>query len=165
MKTLAATVFLAALSFVPPQGKAPPTAAAPQNWADPCPPPAVVAAFLGLTASQAAQFGGLLGQSQAALGGLQQQIAALQAQLDSLVSEPNPDPAAIGNLFLQIHALGQQVAQTIQSFQSQFAALLTAEQAQKVQAVTQAAQLQPVVGAFVALNLAPAPTPLPCQQQ
>jgi hypothetical protein len=33
-----------------------------------------------------------------------------------------------------------------------------------VQAVTQASQLQPVVPAFVALKLAPPPTPLPCQQ-
>jgi hypothetical protein len=35
----------------------------------------------------------------------------------------------------------------------------------RMQAVTQASQLQPFVGAFVALKLAPPPIPLPCQNQ
>jgi Spy/CpxP family protein refolding chaperone len=165
MKRLVVIIFLAVLSFIAPQAKANQIEAPAPKSADQCLPPAVVASFLGFTEAQAAQFGDLLVQFQTTLHGLQEQIAVRQTQLDILLGQPNPHPAIIGSLFLQIHALQQQVAQVIQSFQSQFSSLLTGEQKQKVQAVTQASQLQPVVGAFVALYLVPAPTPLPCQKQ
>ena len=165
MKAFPATAFLAVvLVLMPRAGAAQTTVPAPSS-ADPCPAPAVVVAFLGFTDAQAAQFAGLLGQFETTLHGLQEQIAARQTQLDTLLSQSNPNPAMVGSLVLQIHALQQQVAQAIQGFQSQFAMLLTDEQKQKVQAVAQASQLQPVAGAFVALNLVPAPTPLPCQKQ
>lgn len=164
MKIYAATLFLTVFSSILPQAKVVQTEVPPKS-ADQCLPPAVVASFLQFTDAQAAQFGGLVDQFQATLRGLEEQIAARQAHLEALLSQPHPDPAIVGNMFLQIHALQQQVAQAVQGFQSQFAALLTDEQRQKVQAVTQASQLQPVVGAFVALNLVPAPTPLPCQKQ
>ncbi len=165
MKRLAAIVFVALLLFVARPASATQKPTSPANSTDQCQSPAVVASFLGFTDAQTAQFGDLLNQFQTTVYGLQTQITVRQAQLDALLSQPNPNPAVIGSLFLQIHALQQQVAQAIQSFQSQFAALLTDEQRQKVQAVTLASQLQPVVGAFVALYLAPAPTPLPCQKQ
>ena len=159
MKTQVATGLLAMLLSVSSPVKAD-SSEAPQ-----CPPPAVVAAFLGFTDAEAAQFGTSLGQLQTTLHGVQSQITASEAQLNTLLAQPNPDPATIGGLFLQIHSLQQQAGQAIQSFQTQVASLLTDEQKQKVQAVTLASQLQPVVGAFVALNLVPAPTPLPCQPQ
>ena len=164
MKIYSATLFLAVISLLAPQAGAAQAAAPAPNSGDPCPAPAVVASFLGFTDAQAAQFGGLLGQLEPTLHGLQEQIAARQTQLDTLLSQSNPNPAVVGSFVLQIRALTQQVAQAVQSFQSQFATLLTDEQKQKVQAVAQASQLQPVVGAFVSLNLAPAPTPLPCQK-
>lgn len=165
MKRLAAVAFFFVLSLVVPQAR---SKAAPAfaSSTDPCPPPpAVVASFLGFTPDQAAQFGALLSQFQANLHALQEQTTAQQAQLDNLLNQPHPDPAAVGKLVLQIHALQQQVAQAIQSFQTLFAGLLTAQQMEKVQGVTQASQLQPVVGAFVSLYLVPAPPSLPCQKQ
>jgi hypothetical protein len=78
MKRLAATVFLTVLSFLPPQVKANQIEAPPPSSADQCLPPAVVAAFLGLTETQAAQIGELLGQFQTRLPGLQEQIAVRQ---------------------------------------------------------------------------------------
>lgn len=164
MKRLVSIVFLAMLCSVAPPAKGNPTGDAPLEPADPCQPPAVVASFLDFTDAQAAQFEDLLTQLQATTYGLQQQIATLQAQLDGLLGQPNPDPAVVGSLFLQIHALQLQAAQAIQAFQRQFASLLTDEQQQKVQAVTQAAPLQPVVGPFVVLHLIAAPTPLPCDK-
>jgi Spy/CpxP family protein refolding chaperone len=167
MKTLTATVFLFVLSFIPSQAGATQGSAPPSNSAasDACAPPTLVASFLNFTEPQATQFQALLGQFLPVLQSLQQQIAELQTQLDALLSRPNPNPGQIGSLVLQIHALQQQETQAIENFQNLFASLLTDQQKQKVQAVTQAAQLQPVVGAFVALKLAAAPTPLPCQQQ
>jgi Spy/CpxP family protein refolding chaperone len=165
MNTRAATMFLTMVSFVPLQAKANQTEAPQPKLTDPCVPPVVVASFLGFTDTEAAQLGVFLDQFQTTLHGLQAQIAPRQTQLEVLLGAPIPDPASIGNLLLQIHALQQQVSQAMQSFQTQFASLLTDEQKQKVQAVTQASQLLPVVGAFVVLNLVPAPTPLPCQKQ
>lgn len=162
MKILA---LLLMLSFIPPEAKTVQIEAPPPKSTDQCLPPAVVASFLGFTEAQATQFGALLGQFQSTLRGFEEQIAARQAQLGVLLNQPNPDPAIVGTLVLEIHTLRQQVAQAIQGFESQFAALLTDEQRQKVQALTQASLLQPVVGAFVALHLVPAPKPLPCQKQ
>jgi Spy/CpxP family protein refolding chaperone len=165
MKKLAVTVLLTALSITPLRANANQIESLPPKSVDQCPPPAVVASFLGFTETQAAQFRDLVVQFQTTLHGLQEQMGGRQAQLEVLLGQPSPDPGIIGSLFLQIHALQQQVAQVVKGFQSQFTALLTDEQKQKVLAVAQASQLQPVVGAFVALYLAPAPTPLPCQKQ
>jgi Spy/CpxP family protein refolding chaperone len=121
----------------------------------------VVAKFLGLSEPQAAQLRELLGELQGSASELEQQIGAKQMQLEQLVNSPNPNPQAVGILFLQIQALNRQLAQAIQSFQQRFIELLTAEQRARLGAVQQAAQLQPVVGAFAALHLVlvpPAPS-------
>ena len=165
MKTRSAIVFLAIVSLIPPCARADQIEAPQPNSAGQCSPPAVVEAFLGFADTEAVEFGELLNQFQTTLRGLQEQIAARQTQLEMLLSQPNPDPANIGGLFVQINALQKQVAQATRSLQTQFAILLTDEQKQKVRVVTQASQLQPVVYAFVALNLVPAPMPLPCQKQ
>lgn len=165
MKTLSPTLFLIVLIFSLLPAKAAQTGTPQAKSADQCAPPTVVAALLNLSEAQTAQFATLLDQFQPTLQGLFEQITVLQTQLDVWLSQPNPNPAVIGNLLLQIHALQQQLAQAIQNYQTLFASLLTDAQKQRVQAVTQASQLQPVVGAFVALKLAPVPTPLPCQQQ
>jgi peptidoglycan hydrolase CwlO-like protein len=164
MNRLAAIAFLEVLSLVVPQVRGKEVTASPNSTGQ-CPPPAVVASFLGFTEGQAAQFGELLSQFQTTVRPLQEQIATRQAQLDSLLNKSQPNPAEIGRLILEIHALQQQVAQAIESYQSGFAGLLTGEQREKVQQVAGASQLQPVVGAFVALHLVPPPSPLPCQKE
>ena len=161
MKTRAVTAFLAMLSFCSLQANAD-QAGAPATPTDQCPPPGVVAAFLGIDTKT---LGDLASEYVTNLHGLEEQITARQNQLNALLSQPNADPAAVGTNVLQIQALHQQVAQVTKTFQTRFLSLLTDEQKQKVQAVTQASQLQSVVGAFVALNLVAAPEPLPCQMQ
>lgn len=167
MKTLTATLLLTLLASLHLQAQAAPVATAAAsssaNASTPCTPPAVVASFLNLSEAQLSDYVPLWTQFDTALQALQEQIVASQAKLDALLSQPNPNPAAITKLLLQIHALEQQVAQATQSYQAQVEALLTDAQKQKLQAVTLASQLQPVVGAFVALRLAPPPSSLPCQ--
>jgi len=164
MKILATLALLAALPFSATQNHGR-SATASQNTCNSCPPPpAVVAAFLGFTDAQATQFIALESQFQSALCDVEQQGAGWQHELDTLLSQPNPNPAVAGQLVLQIHALQQQVAQIVQNYQAQFAGLLTMEQKQKIQEVTLASQLQPVVGAFASLYLVPAPPPAPCPQ-
>jgi len=134
----------------------------PSQPAPPPPAPVVVATFLDLTPSQAAQFQTILGPFLGTLQALEQQISARQQVLEQLLNSPNPNPAVIGGVVLQIHALQQPQAQVIQTFQQAFVSLLTSDQIQKVQAVAQAAQLVPVVGAFESLYLIP-PGPAPSQ--
>lgn len=119
----------------------------------PPPAPAIVVHFLGLSDTQAAQFRQLLETLQTTAGGLQQQIGPKQQVLDALLSTAQPDPATVGKLLVEIHALQQQFGQAVHSYHESFQALLTSEQMQKTQVVAQAAQLLPAVKAFAEVRL------------
>jgi hypothetical protein len=107
----------------------------------------VVAEFLQLRPGQITELGQLLQARQAALVPLFQTAQALTQQLAVLLSSGG-NPAQIGAVVIQIHGLQQQIAQVQQAFLTQFVATLDADQAQKLQAVQIAAQLQPVLPAF-----------------
>ena len=166
-----ATLFVASL-FLAPQmhGNTVPAVAHPSASTDPgasCPtPPAIVASVLGLTPGQVEQFGMLISQVLPVLKGLQQQGTATQQQLDVLLSQANPDPAQVGKLVVQLHVIELQTTQVVNGFHNAFAGLLSQDQIQRLQGITAASQVQPVVGAFVALYLVAPPQPLPaCQAQ
>lgn len=107
----------------------------------------VVANFLQLKPGQVSELEQLLQARQTTLAPLFQTAESLVQQLvDLLNSEGNP--AQIGTLVTQIHALQQQAAQAQQSFVSQFVMILDADQLQKLQAVQIAVQLQPILPAF-----------------
>jgi hypothetical protein len=157
------TLFAAMLIFAPKMVGS--TIPATANASLPCPPPpAVVASFLGLTPGQVEQMGALLTQVLPSLETLGQQSAEVQRQLDLLLSQTNPDPAQIGQLVVQLHVLQLEAAQVVERFHNAFAGLLTQDQKQKLEGVTVASQLQPVVGAFRALYLVPPPS-TSCQKQ
>src|SRR5262249_32794680 len=111
MNRLAAIAFLEVLSLVAPRvsGKEVTT----PNATGQCPPPAVLVSFLGFTEGQAAQFRQLLSQFETTMLPLEEQIASRQAQLDSLLDKPEPNPAEIVGLVLEIRALKHQVAQAV----------------------------------------------------
>jgi hypothetical protein len=165
MKKLSFITLFATMLFLAPKmiGSTVP-ATARTSW--PClPPPAVVASFLGLTPGQVEQMGALLTQVLPTLETLGQQSAEVQQQLDLLLSQTNPDPAQIGKLVVQLHVLQLQAAQVVEGFHNAFAGLLTQDQKQKLEEVTVASQLQPVLGAFRALYLVPPPPSTSCQKQ
>jgi len=112
------------------------------------PAPALVAQFLGFSDSQTAQFQKLLQNLQSNIGPLQQQAAGAQQSLEQLVNSDNPDPGAIGARLLGIRAIQKQILAALGSYHKLFAGLLTGDQMQKVQAVTQAGGLMPAVNAF-----------------
>jgi len=89
----------------------------------------------------------LLQARQTTLVPLFQTAQALTQQLAVLLNSGG-NPAQVGILVIQIHALQQQMAQAQQAFLTQFVAILDAEQLQKLQAVQIAAQLQPILPAF-----------------
>jgi hypothetical protein len=107
----------------------------------------VVAEFLQLRPGQVSELEQLLQARQTALVPLFQTAQPLIQQLASLLNSGG-NPAQVGILVIQIHALQQQMAQTQQAFLTQFVAILDAEQLQKLQAVQIAAQLQPILPAF-----------------
>src|SRR5712664_2925025 len=107
----------------------------------------VVAEFLQLRPGQASELEQLLQARQAAIVPLFQTAQAMIQQLGNLLNTGG-NPAQVGVLVIQIHALQQQMGQAQQSFLMHFVAILDAEQVQKLQAVQIAAQLQPILPAF-----------------
>jgi len=107
----------------------------------------VVAEFLQLRPGQLSELEQLLQARQTTLVPLFQTAQALIQQLGNLLNSGG-NPAQVGILVIQIHALQQQMAQAQQAFLAQFVAILDAEQLQKLQAVQIAAQLQPILPAF-----------------
>jgi len=107
----------------------------------------VVAEFLQLRPGQVSELEQLLQARQTTLVPLFQAAQALTQQLAVLLNSGG-NPAQVGVLVIQIHALQQQMAQAQQAFLAQFVAILDAEQLQKLQAVQIAAQLQPILPAF-----------------
>jgi len=107
----------------------------------------VVADFLQLRPGQVSELEQLLQARQASLVPLFQTAQSLIQQLGNLLNSGR-NPAQVGVLVIQIHALQQQMAQAQQGFLSQLVAILDTEQLQKLQAVQVAAQLQPILPAF-----------------
>jgi hypothetical protein len=107
----------------------------------------VVAEFLQLQPGQVSELGQLLQGRQTTLVPLFQTAQALIQQLGTLLNSGG-NPAQVGVLVIQIHALQQQMGQVQQSFLTQFVSILDPEQVQKLQAVQIAAQLQPILPAF-----------------
>jgi hypothetical protein len=107
----------------------------------------VAAEFLQLRPGQVSELEQLLQARQTTLVPLFQTAQALTQQLAVLLNSGG-NPAQVGILVIQIHALQQQMAQAQQAFLTQFVAILDAEQLQKLQAVQIAVQLQPILPAF-----------------
>jgi len=107
----------------------------------------VVAKFLQLRPGQVSELEELLQARQTTLVPLFQTAQALTQQLAVLLNSGG-NPAPVGILVIQIHALQQQMAQAQQALLTRFVAILDAEQLQKLQAVQIAAQLQPILPAF-----------------
>lgn len=107
----------------------------------------VVAEFLQLQPGQAGELEQLLQARQATIAPLFASAQTLLQQLDVLLNSGG-NPAQIGTALIQIHSLQQQIGHAQQVFLTQFVAILNADQAQKLQAVQVAVQLQPILPAF-----------------
>jgi hypothetical protein len=112
----------------------------------------IVVQFLQLQPAQLPVFGQLLQARQAAVTPFFQGIAQREQQLQVLLASGG-NPAQVGILVIQIHALQQQILQTQQVFLANLANLLDQDQRQRLATVAVAVQLQPVVPAFQLLQL------------
>jgi hypothetical protein len=107
----------------------------------------VVVEFLQLQPGQASELGQLLQARQATIAPLFATAQTLIQQLGVLLNSGG-NPTQIGTALIQIHALQQQIGQAQQTFLTQFVAILDANQAQRLQAVQVAEQLQSILPAF-----------------
>jgi hypothetical protein len=112
----------------------------------------VVAEFLQLRPAQASELGQLLQARQTTIAPLLASAQTLIQQLGVLLSSGG-NPTQIGTALIQVHALQQQIGQVQQAFLTQFVAILDSDQAQRLQAVQLAAQLQPILPAFAPIFL------------
>lgn len=115
-------------------------------------PLAVVAQFLTLAPEQVQAVAQLIQERDQQLGPIQQEIAAREQLIEQLITSGG-DPAQIGQLMIEIHQL-RQAAQAVQAqFLNGFRSVLNPQQQERWAQVQMAAQLQPVVPAFVALGM------------
>lgn len=112
----------------------------------------IVVQVLQLQPAQEPLFGELLQARQTAVTPLFQAIEQKEQQVQALLNSGG-NPAQVGILVFQIYALQHQIVQTQQAFLANLANLLDQDQKQRLAAVAVAAQLQPVLPAFQALNL------------
>lgn len=119
----------------------------------PPPPVQVVANVLSLTDGQVAGWLQLLQARNAAVQPLQQQLQTKQQAIATLLQSPSPDPATLGTLFIDAHAIEIQVMSLVQQTNGQFESLLTDEQRLQLQRVREAAQVCPIVPALQATGL------------
>jgi len=95
------------------------------------PDPGEVAATLGLSAGQKAQWDAIHQQLQSSVEPLHQQLRAAHEQLEVLASASNPDATAIGTQFLAARSLEKQLKAAHESAHQKLTAILTPEQKAK----------------------------------
>ncbi len=115
----------------------------------------VIAEFLNLTDDQIAAWEMLIDEREQAAGPLRDAIAAVQQQLDDLLAGDDPDPLAVGDLVIQRHDLGEQLADVHRAYVAGFEGLLDAAQLAQYRFIQRAERAEPLFPAFRMLGLLP----------
>ena len=123
------------------------------------PQPAELQAVLNLSDAQVQSLIGIRQQLPQSLQPVLATASQKQQALQQLLQSNAPDPAAVGSLVIALNNLGQQVQQIVNDSQAQSLAVLTQDQASKLQVLAQALQLQSPAAQAVALGLLNAPDP------
>ena len=116
-------------------------------------PVMLVANVLQLNESQVQALVKMIQEREAAIRPLAGTLQAEHAALEALIETPNADPAKVGQTVIDIHNSEKQVSQIARAAAATFAATLTDDQRQRMQAVIQAAEIAPALPAFKALGL------------
>jgi len=115
----------------------------------------VIADFLDLTDDQLAAWDVLIAQRDQAAGPLRDAIAAVQQQLDDLLAGEDPDPLAVGELVIQRHDIGEELADVHLAYVAGFEGLLDAGQFAQYGFLRRAERAEPLFPAFRVLGLLP----------
>jgi hypothetical protein len=84
---------------------------------------------------------------------LQEDIAAVQEQIDALFEGGNPDPAEVGALFIERRALTDELVQVHVNYHQDFVLLLDDVQVGKLYFIARADEVQKIIPAFKLFEL------------
>ncbi len=102
----------------------------------PGPPPIErIAAALGLSDEQKATWEAAGQTFRTTTAPLWEQSRALHTEIEGLLSQGNPDPAAVGQKMIALHALREQIRAARETMDSTVASVLTADQKSKFEAL------------------------------
>lgn len=118
----------------------------------PQPPTADVQAFLSLTDAQVQSLQQLRQTQRTTVQPLMQQLMTKQQSLQNQLAS-GASAATLGTLLQDIEALQKQIQQAQTTYQAQALNLLTADQKTKLQALQDAAKLQPAIREATSLGL------------
>lgn len=90
-----------------------------------------IAATLGLSAGQKAQWDAIHQQLQSSVEPIFEQLRGAHEQLESLASASNPDATAVGTQFLAVRSLEKQLKAAHESAHQKLTAILTPDQKAK----------------------------------
>jgi Spy/CpxP family protein refolding chaperone len=99
------------------------------------PPEVALREALGLSDEQVAALHTLLEARRQAMEALQPQVAEAERALREAIADSEPDPTTIGTLTLQLEQLRAQVRDVDTAFRDGFLALLTEEQAARLEQI------------------------------
>ena len=116
-------------------------------------PVGVVAQILNLSSDQITAWSGILHTRQAAIEPIARQAQMQEQFIGQALSTANPDPVAVGQAIVTLHALQTQIAAANSQSAADFEKLLTPDQLQRLSAIRGGAQVCPIVPAFGATGL------------
>ena len=125
------------------------------------PPPIVeaahnqVARFLELSDEQIASWDIIYRIHREAEQPLRDEAAAVQAAIDALLAADEPDSAALGELVIERHALGEALQKVHLVYHEDFVALLDEAQARRLRFIARADEVQKIIPAFKLFELIP----------
>jgi uncharacterized membrane protein len=116
-------------------------------------PVSVVAHVLELSDDQITAWSKILHAREVAMQPIVQQAQAKQQALTQALEDPNPDPVAIGNAFIELHKLQYQIGVVNAQSATDFQHLLDDDQMQRLDGIRGAAGVCPIVPALQATGL------------
>lgn len=125
------------------------------------PPPIAVAAhhqvveFLELTSDQVESWSEMYLIHREGEQVIRAEIRILEADLQDLMDAGEPDPAAVGELVLQIAELRAEVREVHRVYHEGFLALLDQDQTDRLAFIAHADRVQPIIPAFKLFELIP----------
>jgi len=122
-------------------------------FAQPQDPVAVVAHVLELSSDQITQWGDILHARQVALEPLVQQAQAQEQAIGQALAATSPDPLAVGQAVVAMHALQTQIAAVNAQSAADFEKVLTPDQLKRLNDIRNVAHVCPIVPAFQAAGL------------
>ena len=116
-------------------------------------PVSVISHVLELSNDQITAWADILKAREAAVQPIAQQAQAKQEALGRTLADPNPDPVAIGNAFIELRGLQNQIGAINADSATNFQHLLDEDQLQRLEGIRGAAGVCPIVPALQATGL------------